>query len=226
MNMKENNPFVVSIMGPQGAGKGTQAELLAKHFHLKVIEIGKELRKIAETETPLGRKIDNLINKQGKMVPVDLVMKVVRCGLKRISKKQGIIFDGTPRRISEIKPLEKELKKIGRTLDLIIYLKLSQKEAIKRLGKRRMCLSCGALYIDGVTLKKGAKICPKCGGKIIKRPDDRSKAIRERFRLYKEKTKPVLDYYRKRNRLIEIDGSQSIENVFQAILKKLSADFL
>lgn len=214
--------YNITIIGPQGSGKGTQAEALVKKFDLAHIEIGHELREIAKEKTRLGRKIDELINKKGKMVPCDLVIKVVKRRLKELPKDKGIVFDGTPRRLAEVKPLENALAKYGRKLTHVFYLWVPKEVTIKRLSKRRVCDNCGKIFTAGKDISPQAKKCPQCGGKVFQRKDDKPKAIAERLKLYHKKTEPVLRYYRKKKQLIEIDGTRSPEEVLKEIIRWLA----
>lgn len=208
----------IILIGPQGSGKGTQAELLAKKFNLAHVEIGKILREIARTKTLLGHKVDELINKKGRLVSLQLLFKVVKEKIKSLSKEQGIVFDGTPRRLAEIKPLEKILAKYNRELTHVFYLPISEKETVKRLSKRRICEKCGKIFILGKDVADKIEKCPNCGGKIYQRKDDQPTAIKERLKLYHQKTDPVVKYYRQRRKLIEINGEQSIEKIFKEIM--------
>jgi len=211
----------ITLIGPQGCGKGTQAELLAGKLNMARIEIGGALRDIAKTKTDLGKKINELINVRGKMVPYNLVMQVVGEKIKNVSPEQGIVFDGTPRRLAEIKPLEKILAKYNRELTHVFYLPISERETINRLSRRRMCDKCGKIFILGINLKEKTEKCLICGGKIFQRKDDQPAAIKERLKLYQKKTQPVVDYFHQEKRLIKIDAEQSIEKVFKDILKYL-----
>lgn len=215
--MKKN--INVTLIGPQGSGKGTQASLLADKYSLAKIEIGGSLREIIKTKSPLGKKIDEIINQKGNMVPFELVIKVVQEKIKKIPDNQGIIFDGTPRRMEEIKPLEKLLADYQRELTHIFYIKLSKEESVRRLEKRRMCQNCGAIFISGKNIDPKEKKCPFCQGNIIQRKDDRPEAIKQRLSLFHQRTMPVVEYYKEKGKLIEINGEQSIENVFKEINK-------
>lgn len=218
--MPNEVPNIV-LIGPQGSGKGTQAKLLAKKFNLLHVEIGGALREIAKTKTALGRRVNYLINEKGRMVPYQLVFKVVGEKLGKLTLKQGIVFDGTPRRLVEIKPLEKVLADYGRRLTYVFYVYISRTETLKRLSKRRTCIKCGQVFIAGLTISAKAKKCPKCGGEVVQRKDDRAEAIRERLELYHRKTEPVVKYFRREKKLIEINGEQSIEKVFRDIVAQL-----
>lgn len=219
----KNSGLTLVILGPAGSGKGTQSALLARRFNLKIIEMGAELRALALKNTPLGRKIDYLINKKGQLVSNKIIKEVLRQCLKKSSREQNIIFDGVPRTIGQAKIFSSEIKKAGRSVDYLIYLDLKKEETIKRLNKRRMCASCKTIYINGVDIKKDAKVCPKCKGNIIKRQDDKPEAIRKRICLFKKETKPVIDYYKKNKevKFIKVNASQPINKVYQDIVSNL-----
>lgn len=219
---KNKKALNIFILGPQGSGKGTQAELLAEKFNLEHIEVGQMLRQIANQPTKLGRKVDGLINKQGKMVPSKLVEEIVEDKINSVSPSRGIIFDGTPRRMSEVKMLERVFKKLKRDKPIVFFLRLSQRESIKRLSLRRICQKCNKLTIfKGKVAKTGR--CPVCGGNIFQREDDTPSKIKMRLKLYQKETKPVVQYYRKKGWLIEIEGEQPIKKVFADILKELKS---
>ncbi|MCD6471253.1 nucleoside monophosphate kinase [bacterium] len=211
----------IVLLGPQGSGKGTEAQLLSEKYNLVHLEVGRILRKIARSKTPLGKKVDDLINKQGKMVPLKLLLEVIEREIKKIPRSRGIIFDGTPRRLGEIKPLERILKECNRKLTHIFYLPISEKETARRLSKRRICSGCGKIFTVGININAKTKKCPICGGKIIKRPDDRPKAIKERLKLYRKETLPVVRYYKKQGKLIKINAQKSIKDVFKEIVNKI-----
>lgn len=211
----------IVILGPQGSGKGTQAKVLAGKFNLEHIVTGEIFRKFARKRTALGRKIDYLINKKGRLVPSSLVIKILQEELKNVHKNHGIIFDGYPRNLIQAKALESMLKKLKRKIDFVFYLPISQKTTIRRLGLRRSCQECGQPYILGVDLKKNQKTCPKCGGKIIIREDDKPKAILERLKIFNGQTKPLIKFYKKKRVLIEVDGEPPIPVVARKILKYL-----
>lgn len=216
----EKKSLNIFVLGPQGSGKGTQAELLAEKFGLRHIEVGEMLRQIAAQPTKLGRKIDRLINKQGKLAPSKLVEEIVEKKINSIPLQRGIVFDGTPRRMSEVRMLERIFKKIDRARPIVFLVYISQKETIKRLSLRRTCQKCHRLAIfKGKVAKTGC--CPVCGGKLYQREDDIPQRIRTRLRLYQRETGPVVECYKKRGWLIEINGEQPVKKVLQDILKHL-----
>jgi len=222
MNMKGNRNITLCFIGPPGSGKGTQTRMLAKAMGFKVIEVGDCLRDLSKTRSALGRKIKSYVEK-GKIVPVDIIENVLTKEVKKIKRGQPLIFDGFPRTKKQVKVLEKILKANKRSFDdfYLVYISLPLKEAVSRLRKRRMCEKCESIFINGVTIPKGSKICPLCHGKIIRRSDDKPEVIRKRFQVYKKQTEPVLDYYKGTDKIIKINGNQPPEAVFKEIKKNL-----
>lgn len=209
------------ILGPQGSGKGTQAEALVKKFNLHHIETGKILRHMAKQKSALGQKIDRLINKEGKLVSGAIVIKVLEHELKKVPKKNGLLFDGYPRNRQQARVLDELLKRFGRELTHVIYLPILRVTTVKRLELRRTCNRCNKIYILGVNIKHGVKRCPSCGGTIYQREDDKPKAIAQRLRMYQKKTVPVVQYYKKQSILVTVNGEPSIPQVTRNILKHL-----
>lgn len=210
----------IILLGPQGSGKGTQAKFLADKFNLEHLETGQACREIIKSKTKLGVQVAKTIN-QGKLVSFSLLIKIVKAKLKQISKTKGIIFDGTPRRLVEIDPLKNILSTYNRQISHIFFIQISEKETIKRLNKRGSCEKCGTPYILEKTITDQKRKCSKCQGKIVRRADETSAAIKQRLALYHQKTAPVVEYYRRKNKLIVIKGEQSTEKVFQDILSYL-----
>lgn len=202
--------LVIIFLGPQGSGKGTQAELLGKKLHMPVIEMGKLLRQASQINSVKGRKIKKIIN-EGKLLPLSETIDILKNEINKINLQKGFILDGFPRNLDQAKKIEKFKNKI------VIYLSLSEKETLKRLGKRKTCSKCGKVFIDKRSLIK----CSVCNGKLEQREDDKPSTIKKRLNLFRKSTKPVLEYYQKKNELININGEQSIDNVFKEILKKL-----
>ena len=218
----KNRKLNIIIIGPQGSGKGTQAKVLAKKFNLEHIVTGEMFRRFAKKKNTLARKIDYLVNKKGRLVPTPLVIKVLKERLIKIGKNKGLILDGYPRNLTQAKALDRILNKLKRKIDIVYYLPISQKTTLKRLGLRRSCQKCGQPYILGVDLKKSEKKCPKCGGQIIIREDDKPKAILERLKIFNRQTKPLIKFYKKKRVLIKVDGEPPIPIVTKNILKHLN----
>jgi len=211
----------IVILGPQGSGKGTQAEILALKFQFAHIETGKIFRKLAKQRSPLGRQINDLVNKKGKLLPSDFVGKVLRGELKKISIKKGLVFDGYPRNLIQAKTLNSVMIYLKRKLTHVIYLPISRKTTIKRLSLRRTCENCNRIFIEGVNLSKNQKLCPFCRGKIFQREDDKPKAIAKRLDIYNKSTRPVINYYQKKGILIKINGEPPINLVAKKIFRAL-----
>ena len=206
----------IILLGPQGSGKGTQAKLLADKFKLEHIETGGALREIKKKDTELGRKVAQIID-TGKLVPLPIIAEIIGNKVKTVSKNKGVVFDGIPRTLDQSKSLEKILKKNGRHITHVFFIQISEKESISRLSKRYICSQCGKLFIIEKSAVNKLKKCPKCGGNIIRRKDDTPAGIKQRLKLYKEMTFPVVEYYRQKQKLIEINGEQSVEKVFDNI---------
>lgn len=210
------NILHIILLGPQASGKGTQAKLLAEEFNLVHLELGNILRQMKREQSALGQKIGQIIDR-GKMVPFEIIVKIVKKRIQSVSSEQGIIFDGTPRRLQEILPLEGALNKNGREITHVFFIKISEKEVVRRLSKRYSCQSCGKiLIVEKEKQKKGLR-CPSCQGLLERRQDDTPQAIKKRLALYQEKTLPVVEHYRQQGKLIEINGEQSMEAVLNSI---------
>ncbi len=206
----------IILLGPQGSGKGTQAKLLADEFELEHIEVGDALRKIKKQTTELGGKVAQIIN-SGKLAPLSIITEIIKDKVEAVSKNKGIVFDGIPRTIAQIKPLENILKENGRYITHVFFIQISEEETVNRLSKRYICSKCGKIFVIEKDDVNKLQKCPKCGGDIIRRKDDTPEGIKQRLLLYKERTLPVAEYYRQKEKLIKINGEQSIKNVFNNI---------
>jgi len=208
------------VLGPQGSGKGTQAKMLAKKFNLEHVEMGKFLREVAKTDTDLGKEIHEIINIQGKLVDDKILKKVLHIKLADIPREQGIIFDGVPRREDQLQYFGEALQEFGRKIDAVININIPETESIERISKRWVCKN-EHILIMGKDIQSKDDKCPVCGSDILQRIDDTPERVKTRLGIYHKDTKGVLDYYEKKGILIEIDGTPSIEKVFENILKKL-----
>ena len=217
-----DKPLNFTLIGRSGCGKGTQAKLLMKHLgNIFYISTGDLFRDLAKADTDTSKKIQKIMNEGG--LPFDdmattLWMHKFAYNLK---EEQGFMLDGAPRRVNEAKSLDRYLdflERKDRTFNLLIDI--SRNEAFSRLTKRRICKDCGRL-IPWVGEFKDIKVCDKCGGELITRPDDTPEAIKNRLDYYDERVSEVVEYYEEQNRLTRINGEQSIEAVFAEILKKI-----
>lgn len=211
----------IIILGPQGSGKGTQAEKLAKRFDLEHIDMGKFLREVALLDTPLGREINEVINIKKELVSDDILRRALEIKLGDLPREQGVVFDGVPRNLDQAKYFETVLGELGRKIDRVIILNLSEDESVKRVSKRRVCQQCKSVYILGKDIKSENEVCTRCGGKIILRPDDSKEGVIKRLKIFREETMSAIDYFKEKGIVIEINGDQTVEKVFEEILNKL-----
>jgi len=214
-------PKVIILIGPPGSGKGTQAKLLSQKFHLKYLGSGDILRARQKISDFTGRKLKKIMNK-GELAPSFVIIKILGDQLEKLKKEKikGFVLDGWTRIIYEAILTDEALDWYGWQNSKVILIKISFKEAFNRLTKRRQCKRCGRL-IPWIGEFKKLKVCDKCGGKLVQRPDDKPEVIRERLKEYKKETIPVINYYKRKEKLIEINGQQSIEDVFKDILKAI-----
>jgi adenylate kinase len=212
----------IVILGQQGSGKGTQAELLANKFEMEHIDMGKTLREIALSDTPLGKEIYKIQNVKKTLVSNKILREILKVKLKSIPLKKGIIFDGAPRTFDQIKYLENAMLEVGRKIDHVIFISIPEQESIKRTSKRRICNNCQAILVMGKGIKKETDKCPKCGGEFSQRKDDTPEGIKKRLEVFKAETMPVLDYYGKEGILIKIDGMRPAKKVFEDIIKGMA----
>ena len=208
------------IFGPQGCGKGTQADKLSEKYNLVHIETGQIFREIARENTPLGKKISDL-NERKEMIPDDIVVEILENKLKKIPAEKGLILDSAPRVASQIEIIEKMLGHLGRSVDKAISITLPREESIARISKRYICPSCSKQFVLGEDIKGENDQCPRCNNSVRQRLDDTPDGVAKRLKTFQEVTVPVIEYYREKGMLIEVDGSQNKENVFNNIVSGL-----
>lgn len=205
----------IILFGMQGSGKGTQGKILAERYGLKVFEMGGVLRSMIASGTELGNQIKETVE-QGKLVSDDIIMKVVERFLEIEGKGHNVLFDGIPRTMNQAERLLALLSAHGREV-FVLNIHISEKEAIDRLTKRRICTQCKEVY---PAFFKEA-VCNKCGGELATRSDDTNLAsIQERLHHFEAETVPVIQHFYKRDRLIEVDGEQSISDVTEEMIDK------
>ncbi len=221
--LKTKNHLVVIILGPPGSGKGTQAELLVKKFKLEYFGSGDALRRRQKIGDFTAKKLVEVMGR-GELIPSFVISKLWIDELERFKQRKkinGFISDGSPRKILEAKLFDEALNWYEwQKKAKVIFINISRKESFNRLTKRRKCKKCGRL-IPWIGKFKSLKKCDKCGGKLIIRADDKPKAIKKRLEEFKKEVIPVINYYKKQGKLIEINGERSIETIFQDILKVL-----
>ena len=202
----------IIFLGPPGAGKGTQAKLVAERFHIPHISTGDILREAVTNGSELGKKVKNIME-SGELVPDDLMVDIVKERIGRADCKKGFILDGFPRTIVQANALDEVLKGMNKEIEGTVYFKIEEEEVVKRISARRVCSKCGAVYNLVYSPPKVNGICDKCGAPIYQRDDDKEETVRKRYSVYIEKTVNLLDFYKKQGKLFEVDASKDIEKV-------------
>jgi len=213
--------MIIIFLGPPGSGKGTQAKLLHQKLGGFYFEGGDVLRRKAEENSPLGKKIKEIIYQQGKLVPDNLMKKILEDWLADKDIKKGIIFDGFPRSLEQYQILKEILFKKGEKITKVIFLKVSEPVLVSRLSSRRVCSKCGLEFNLITKPPKNDEVCDSCGTKLIQRADDTPEVIKARLKTYFEKTQPLVDLAKKEKVLEEMDGERKIEEIHQAILERI-----
>lgn len=208
----------VILLGPPGSGKGTQAQKMIERYNIPQISTGDILRGAVKERTPLGVEAQGYMD-QGRLVPDEVVVGIVRDRLKAPDCTEGFILDGFPRTLPQAEALDATMQELKRAIDHVVSIEVDKEKLLKRLTGRRTCQTCGAMYhvIFDPPIRDG--ICDKCGGKLYQRDDDQEETIRERLQVYEEQTTPLIAYYREKGLLRPIDGAGEIEEIFQKIAK-------
>jgi adenylate kinase len=210
----------VVLLGPPGAGKGTQAKLLEEKFSACQISTGDILRKAVVERTPLGREASEYIN-CGALVPDGVIVNLVAERLKEKDCEKGFILDGFPRTIPQATSLNAILNQRGIRLSAVLSVRVPHNVIIERLAGRRTCRNCGALSHVVFTPPKKEGVCDRCGGALYQRDDDREETIANRLKVYEDQTAPLVDYYRGQGLLREIDGVGDVDEIRGRIIQAL-----
>ena len=207
------------LLGPPGAGKGTQAEILSKRLGIDTISTGVMLRTAIREGTDLGKLAEGYIN-EGKLVPDDVVVGIVKERLNKEDCGKGFILDGFPRTTAQAEALDEA----GIDIDKVLSLEVSDETIIERLSGRRECKACGTPY--HVAFKPSAKgdRCQECGGELIQRADDNEETVKNRIKIYHEQTEPIKDYYEKKGKLVIAYGQEELEDTTREVAKALGLD--
>lgn len=207
----------IIMLGAPGAGKGTQAKMIAEKYSIPHVSTGDIFRANIKDQTELGMEAKKYMD-QGLLVPDELTVKIL---LDRVAKddcKNGYVLDGFPRTIPQAEVLDKAVSELNESIDFAINVDVKDENIVKRMSGRRACLKCGATYhIEHIPPKKEG-ICDKCGSELVLRDDDKPETVQKRLNVYHEQTQPLIDYYNKKGILKEVDGSQDMKDVFSAIV--------
>jgi len=217
--MSSNALYLVLLGGP-GAGKGTQAERLSTSLGIPQVSTGDLFRENLKNNTELGLLAKGYMER-GELVPDEVTVGMVRERLSRSDAARGAILDGFPRTIAQAEALENILADLGSRLAAVPYIKVPEDVLLARLAGRRTCRTCGAMYHDLFSPPQEPGVCDKCGGELYQRSDDTPETQKHRIEVYFEQTAPLIDYYRDKGLLVEVDGRPGIDDIQQALLSTI-----
>ncbi len=207
----------ILLMGPPGAGKGTQAAKLVEKFGIPHISTGDMFRAAVKEGTPLGKQAKECMD-GGQLVPDSITIGIVKERLAKADCCQGFILDGFPRTIDQADALDRTLVELGIKMDRVINITVPDGELVRRMTGRRICKSCGATWHVTFHPPQNSDVCDKCGGIIHQRDDDKEETVVKRLTVYSAQTKPLIEYYQDKGLYTEIDGQQDIEDVFDDVI--------
>ena len=213
----------IIMLGAPGAGKGTQAKQIAAKYEIPHISTGDIFRAKIKEGTELGKKAKAFMDK-GELVPDELTCDLVVDRISKPDAAKGYVLDGFPRTIPQAEALTKALEARGEKIDYAINVEVPDENIVHRMGGRRACIGCGATYHVEFNAPKVEDVCDTCGGELVLRDDDKPETVQKRLSVYHAQTQPLIDYYKKANVLVEVDGTQDINVVFQDIVKILGAN--
>lgn len=206
----------IVLLGPPGAGKGTQAAKIVSRFAIPHISTGDILRKNLREGTPLGLKAKEYMDR-GLLVPDDLVVEIIKDRLTQKDCAKGFMLDGFPRTVAQAKALDTVLKDMGISLDAVLNINVDYDLLVDRITGRRICKDCGATYHVAFNPPKVEGKCDVCGGELYQRDDDKEETVKKRLEVYTEETQTLINYYQEKSILESINGEQNIDKVFEDI---------
>lgn len=212
----------IILLGAPGAGKGTQAEMISKELRLAHIASGDLFRQAQSSGTELGNMVRSYMER-GILVPDEVTVRMVLERIATLDRGRDFILDGFPRTLQQAEALEAALRAENKSIDRVLYIKVSNEELVRRLSGRWICRDCQASYHAVNKPPEVAGKCDRCGGELYQRPDDTEETVRKRIEVYLSQTAPLIDYYAEKGKLLEIDGAQSVERVNQKILAALKS---
>lgn len=222
--IKEEIAVMIAILlGPSGAGKGTQAKAIVNEFNILHISTGDIFRRNIEEETEVGKKVKKYLD-DGALVPDDLTIEIVKNRISQDDCKDGFLLDGFPRTIEQANAFDKLLSDMGQKLDYVVNLDIDLELLIERTAGRRVCKNCGRSYHVVYNKPKCEGICDECGGELYQRKDDVKENVIKRLDVYTKQTKPLIEYYTNKKVILNIDGDQTIEKVRKDIISGLRGE--
>ena len=208
------------LLGPPGAGKGTQASAIVKKYNIPHISTGDIFRANIKEGTELGKKAKEYMDK-GLLVPDDVVVSIVKDRLTKEDCKEGFLLDGFPRTVNQADALDKELSQMGIKLDKVVNIDANKEILITRAIGRRICRECGATYHIKFNPSKVENVCDIEGGQLFQRDDDKEETVAKRIEVYLKETQPLIDYYKEKGLILNVDGTKPINEIFEEIVKAL-----
>lgn len=213
-------PTYIVLLGPPGAGKGTQAKRISEKFELPHISSGDIFRENLNKQTELGKKAEEYMNR-GELVPDDITISMIRERLSRPDCEEGALLDGFPRTPAQAKALDEMLSDFAGEVDAVPYINVPEIELVERLSGRLTCRAKGHIFHKKYNPPQEPGICDYDGSELYQREDDKPETVKRRIRVYMEQTQPLIDYYQKKSVMIEVDGDQSIEEVTTDLVSAL-----
>ena len=218
----ERKDFVMKIimLGAPGAGKGTQAQMIADQYHIPHVSTGDIFRANIKNGTELGMEAKKYMD-QGLLVPDELTVKILLDRVAEEDCKEGYLLDGFPRTIPQAEVLDKALTELGDAIDYAINVDVPDENIVKRMSGRRACLSCGSTYHMEHKQKKKEGVCDKCGNELVLRDDDKPETVLNRLEVYHKQTQPLIQFYEEKGVLRTVDGTKPMKEVFDSIVEIL-----
>jgi adenylate kinase len=205
------------IFGPPSAGKGTQAQRLSKEYGLPQVSTGDLLREAVARQTPLGAKIKSYLD-SGRLGPDDLIVQLIKERVSKPDCAKGYLLDGFPRTMGQATELDKMTD-----IDLVLNIVVDHESLVERAVSRRICMKCNAVYNVVSNPPKKEGVCDKCGGGLVQRDDDKEQTVRNRLKVYQEQTAPLIQHFRKKGNIVDVDGSKGIEGVYSQMKAAIDA---
>lgn len=209
------------LLGPPGAGKGTQAKMLKDKFGIPQISTGDILRKAVSNDTEVGKQAKAVMD-EGQLVSDEIVIELIKERIRGKDCSEGFILDGFPRTIVQAEKLTEMLVELNLEIDSVIDLEVNHQELVERLTGRRSCSNCGAMFHDATRQPKKTGICDVCGHELYQRPDDNKETITKRLDVYEKETAPLKEFYRKQGKLKSLEGRGSVEEIFSQVCSLVS----